>query len=93
MNTYGLNRHLNSFGLSYPGYWFIIVDDGTGSPLRTFVAYGTRDYITGYLTNLWGAETNEEIAYITSEDSRIFLMSPLTAYIAYRLSNEEEEAE
>ena len=55
MNTYGLNRHLNSFGLSYPGYWFIIVEEGGGSV--PFVAYGDTGYIARELQRLYPAHS------------------------------------
>jgi len=44
MNTYGLNRHLNSFGLSYPGYWFVIIETPDGG-FEIFYAWGATDYL------------------------------------------------
>ena len=45
MNTFGLNRHLYSFGLSYPGYFFVIVEPGEGTPAeRTFLVHESRMY-------------------------------------------------
>lgn len=55
MNTYGLNRHLNSFGLSYPGYWFVIVEEPGGSV--PYIAYGTTDYIAHELARLYPAHS------------------------------------
>lgn len=55
MNTYGLNRHLNSFGLSYPGYWFIIIDEPGGS--IPYIAYGDTGYIARELERLYPAHS------------------------------------
>lgn len=73
MNTYGLNRHLNSFGLSYPGYWFIVGPDVGGS--IPFIAYGTTEYIAYELARiypahsitLYEAQTGGGVAVITRE--------------------------
>lgn len=46
MNTYGLNRHLNSFGLGYPGYFFLELETGGDPPAsRIFIIEYDRAYI------------------------------------------------
>ena len=45
MLTFGLNRHLYSFGLSYPGYWFVLIEPGVGTPeRRVFLVHESRMY-------------------------------------------------
>lgn len=45
MLTFGLNRHLYSFGLSYPGYWFVEIEPGGETPeSRTFLVHESRFY-------------------------------------------------
>ena len=69
MITFGLNRPLFSFGLSYPGYFFVVIEQPEGIGLTLFKVYEANRYRATELTNIFrevyghrfiAAATNEE---------------------------------
>lgn len=70
MLTFGLNRPLFSFGLSYPGYFFVIVVEEGAT--ETFYARGDRDYIASELVRLYPAH---EVRYYEAYPTGVFVLN------------------
>lgn len=90
MLTFGLNRPLFSFGLSYPGYWFIIVEEELEGPI-VFIARGSTHYIASELYRLYSAhEITLYEAYPISIAvvEKLFTVTELRDYIAEESSRE-----
>jgi hypothetical protein len=67
MITFGLNRPLFSFGLSYPGYFFVVIEDGTGRHI--FKVYEPNRFKAFQLIREFKAAFGERfVAYATERE-------------------------